>query len=246
MRRRWICPADPHRNTSTKHRRRRNREAPRSPTTVAVPPVTAFVDPRPRRRRAPSCAQAVVRGAPERMTAKDETQSLVPVLSSRLLSANEASVSDGPPLGCGGGSQASEQGERFGGSRAGVGGVLGSPGPRRPAGSIGHALGHERHVSRVRVPRAQARSGDPTPGAHDLPTCAPSALTDAPSFRESSVHAGSRRRRWRDPDSNRGHHDLQSLRPSGRAARNPWKQAVLRVGLRALNFAICAGFQAVF
>ena len=30
-------------------------------------------------------------------------------------------------------------------------------------------------------------------------------------------------RGWRDPDSNRGHHDFQSLRPRRREARNPWK-----------------------
>jgi len=28
---------------------------------------------------------------------------------------------------------------------------------------------------------------------------------------------------WRDPDSNRGHHDFQLLPPSGPQARNPWK-----------------------
>ena len=29
--------------------------------------------------------------------------------------------------------------------------------------------------------------------------------------------------RWRDPDSNRGHHDFQSLRRARPRARNPWK-----------------------
>ena len=42
--RRWICPADPaaDRSASTKHSPPRQREAPRSPAAVAVPPVTAF------------------------------------------------------------------------------------------------------------------------------------------------------------------------------------------------------------
>ena len=42
---------------------------------------------------APDETQSLV---PVLSSAPDETQSLVPVLSSRLLSANEASVSDGP------------------------------------------------------------------------------------------------------------------------------------------------------
>jgi hypothetical protein len=34
--------------------------------------------------------------------------------------------------------------------------------------------------------------------------------------------------RWRDPDSNRGHHDFQSLRPGRFGPRNHWKTRVLR------------------
>ena len=54
-----------------------------------------------------------------------------------------------------------------------------------------------------------------------------------PGTRESSRPAGFRRVRWRDPDSNRGHHDFQSLRPSGRAARNPCKREILASWPRA-------------
>jgi hypothetical protein len=44
-----------------------------------------------------------------------------------------------------------------------------------------------------------------------------------PVSRESSIHAGFRHLRWRDPDSNRGHHDFQSCGLGWPEARNPWK-----------------------
>jgi hypothetical protein len=46
---------------------------------------------------------------------------------------------------------------------------------------------------------------------------------NAPPTRAFSNHAGSRGLRWRDPDSNRGHHDFQSCTSSGPGWRNPWK-----------------------
>ena len=45
----------------------------------------------------------------------------------------------------------------------------------------------------------------------------------APLNRESRSHAGFRPPEWRDPDSNRGHHDFQSCASSGPGRRNPWK-----------------------
>ena len=45
----------------------------------------------------------------------------------------------------------------------------------------------------------------------------------APPTRESRSHAGFRPSGWRDPDSNRGHHDFQSCGRGWLDARNPWK-----------------------
>jgi hypothetical protein len=49
--------------------------------------------------------------------------------------------------------------------------------------------------------------------------CRPSGVATSTAYLQAF-------RGWRDPDSNRGHHDFQSLRPRRREARNPWKQAV--------------------
>ena len=50
----------------------------------------------------------------------------------------------------------------------------------------------------------------------------------APQNRKSRTHAGFRPSKWRDPDSNRGHHDFQSCDPGWPGARNPWNHAILR------------------
>jgi hypothetical protein len=48
-----------------------------------------------------------------------------------------------------------------------------------------------------------------------------------PATRESSSHAGFRRRKWRDPDSNRGHHDFQTGVPNTRTrAESPANEPV--------------------
>jgi hypothetical protein len=56
-----------------------------------------------------------------------------------------------------------------------------------------------------------------------LPVCGQVRESVAPPTRESSTHAGIRPPTWRDPDSNRGHHDFQSCGPGWPEARNPWK-----------------------
>ena len=76
--------------------------------------------------------------------------------------------------------------------------------------------------------RPQVNHGGCRPGSQQPPICGgfslPTRTSDTmisgrcvrtlerlpPVSRESSIHAGFRRLRWRDPDSNRGHHDFQS------------------------------------
>ena len=68
----------------------------------------------------------------------------------------------------------------------------------------------------------------------------------APPTRESRIDAGFRPSEWRDPDSNRGHHDFQAGGPARREARNPWKPSGSRVICpRPSKFAICGLFQPV-
>jgi len=67
------------------------------------------------------------------------------------------------------------------------------------------------------------------PGAPRRVSCAAATRPPRipPATRESSSHAGFRRRKWRDPDSNRGHHDFQTGVPNTRTrAESPANEPV--------------------
>jgi hypothetical protein len=102
---------------------------------------------------------------------------------------------------------------------------------RSPGDRLGHALGHGL------VWCSQFESEKPSGDAGFRPKVEPKTPrfpdrrrrahpVNAPPTRASSNHAGSRALRWRDPDSNRGHHDFQSCGRGGRRGRNPWTQRV--------------------
>ena len=63
---------------------------------------------------------------------------------------------------------------------------------------------------RIRVPNAQAASRMRRARANDPPTCAQSLEQRCTVYQGIERSCGIRRSRWRDPDSNRGHHDFQT------------------------------------
>jgi hypothetical protein len=117
-------------------------------------------------------------------------------------------------------------------------GLSGSPelppekaGKGRPAASDRHgarlAAGQSRGIAGVSQPtRAATRSGGTTTVSCTSETSSPATT---PATRESSFHAGFQPSKWRDPDSNRGHHDFQTDAPNTRtAAEIPANRLVLK------------------
>jgi len=78
---------------------------------------------------------------------------------------------------------------------------------------------------RARKPRGEARlaTADSNRNDHVFRSCAGKFENALHRQREDSAPSGILVVRWRDPDSNRGHHDFQSVRPSGRLAPNSSK-----------------------
>ena len=101
---------------------------------------------------------------------------------------------------------------RRGRSFAGCGGIR--KGRKRPTGrfrstrrsAFGADRSHDMQAFRS-FTRTATRTEDTTTVSC---TRATNSLAIPPATRESSRHAGFRRLIWRDPDSNRGHHDFQS------------------------------------
>ena len=92
--------------------------------------------------------------------------------------------------------------------------------------------------------RPRTRTGDTTTVSC---TRATSSCACPPVTRESNSHAGFWRLKWRDPDSNRGHHDFQSWTGTSLTRAESLQFSMFSRAIRAgPMFANCFGFSPIW